>query len=467
MMVGINEFDDWCDIDRQTEFARKLLIPTSSGPGNNDNNNSSRKLYDLGSITNMLEIVSTSFTDNEGEPMNQIGHIINVLDAAQQVGLGASSSRLTSVSTRGRGTVASGESDGGEETSRNNGDDEDSYYRSPIDEVNSHRTRRHRPSVTTTPEDAANMLQFNALLLGPYQVELLFVLCTLLGGRRKIDGQEILKKNGLIQILEELFQRLPWDTCQSFSERDTNGISNHGLHGPGCECILENALCVQYLRLLHNFCDRDCDNYYGRRLLLSDSERQFIFGGNNERMGISAKSQLLPGLLSKIIVAFIGGSDESPYRFWLASYVESFLRGSSSDKQIFVARSGLMEHLIVDVTSKRLHCSGSLQTSFDLLGELCKGNIQVLRILADFLNTEEKFRKLMSVAALNLVDSNVFFRSMILAVERMSDENNTDAFNITSHEKGGSASGFSAPSYLTHSWWDSFDKNDNVAHFFG
>lgn len=79
-----------------------------------------------------------------------------------------------------------------------------------------------------------------------------------------------------------------------------------------------------------------------------------------------------------------------------------------------------MEHLIVDVTSKRLHCSGSLQTSFDLLGELCKGNIQVLRILADFLNTEEKFRKLMSVAALNLVDSNVFFRSMILAVERMS-----------------------------------------------
>ena len=51
-----------------------------------------------------------------------------------------------------------------------------------------------------------------------------------------------------------------------------------------------------------------------------------------------------PGLLSKIIAAFIRESDESPYRFWLASCIESYLRGSSPQEQIFVARSGLLDH---------------------------------------------------------------------------------------------------------------------------
>ena len=118
---------------------------------------------------------------------------------------------------------------------------------------------------------------------------MLFVLCTILGGRRKIDAQDILNEAGVIPVLDDMFQRLPWDSLttsrQSISQRTTESDLNGSvedqqspeIHGPGCECTPESALCVQYLRLLHNFCDRDCDNYAGRRLLLSDAERDYIF----------------------------------------------------------------------------------------------------------------------------------------------------------------------------------------------
>jgi Protein of unknown function (DUF3689) len=335
------------------------------------------------------------------------------------------------------------------------------------------------------PKDAANALQFNALLLGPYQVEVLFVMCTLLGGRRKMDAQAKLDQYNVIPILSDTFERLPWYTNQreqanadsSNSTENTSGNVRrsssgngsdgadgdgeeqqpNGIHGPGCECTPESALCVQYLRLLHNFCDRDCDNYPGRHSLLSPSERALIFSKKEvESYDGSPPEQ---GLLSKIVEAFARESDESPYRFWLASCIESYLRGSSPGEQVFVARSGLLMHLVDDITSERLHCAGSLQTSFDLLGELCKGNNDVLTLLVSDLN-EESFRKFMSVAAANLVDSNVFIRSLWLTLERLSAANRQVALHIDSSLARGyqgtwrSPMGPSSRYYLTHSWWD-------------
>jgi Protein of unknown function (DUF3689) len=333
------------------------------------------------------------------------------------------------------------------------------------------------------PKDAANALQFNALLLGPYQVEVLFVMCTLLGGRRKMDAQAKLDQYNVIPILSDTFERLPWYTTQreranadSSNSNETttdnarrnlsgNGSDSadgeeqqpNGIHGPGCECTPESALCVQYLRLLHNFCDRDCDNYPGRHSLLSPSERALIFRKDDvETFNANPPEQ---GLLSKIVEAFALESDESPYRFWLASCIESYLRGSSPGEQVFVARSGLLMHLVDDITSERLHCAGSLQTSFDLLGELCKGNNEVLTLLVSDLN-EESFRKFMSVAAANLVDSNVFIRSLWLTLERLSAANRQVALHIDSslaREYQGtwrSPTGPLSRYYLTHSWWD-------------
>ena len=456
MMMGLKEFDDWNDVDCLDKIARKLLISTSSRENNENNNNSNdndipRQLHDLGSVTEMLENLSSSF-NNGGEHTNQLGHIIAVISAAQQAGV---------VAGRARTREASETSDI-EDIPRNELDDLASAAGILSDQVHQRRDS------SKTPEDAANMLQFNALLLGPYQVEILFVLCTLLGGRRKVDAQEMLKNNGIIRILDDMFQRLPWGTLsssrESVSRRDSENRNDaseslneqqDGIHGPGCECTPESALVVQYLRLLHNYCDRDCDNYDGRRLLLSDDERMFIFG--NHYTSEYDTTNISPGLLSKIVAAFVSESEESPYRFWLASCIESFLRGSSSVEQVFVAKSGLIEHLIVDVTRDSFHCSGSLQTSFDLLGELCKGNTESLEILVSYLETEDKFRKLMIVAASNLVDSNVFIRSVILSLERISLGSKSDDDNdmlCMSNMRWESDNGVFSRAYITHSWWD-------------
>lgn len=392
---------------------------------------------------------------------------------------------------------------------------------------------RGRPRISR-PEDASNEMQFNALLLAPYQVEVLFVLCTLLGGRRKIDTQRILARLGIVSVLDEMFERLSWgpatnqpppgsnadntfeamgggvdgseatETTQQEQQQQQAGVAGvggaesfdptaqqepqqqGGIHGPGCECNPESALRVQYLRLLHNFCDRDCDNYAGRRLLLSPSEREYVFGPPVQRRtssGRMRRDRLRPGLFSKIISAFIREPDDSPYKFWLASCAESYLRGSSPKEQMFAVESGLLSHLVDDVLTDRLHCAGSLQTAFDLLGELCKGNVDALHVLVGGLD-EERFRRLMSVAAANLVDSNVFMRALLLSVERVTasrqeqlrntwrereeedfiqqqgdqrflnpDEpdrmQGNDATAVWSSEVGSSSR-----SYLTHSWWD-------------
>ena len=520
VMLGLNELDNWKEVDRLESLARKLLIQDEG-----DASADSLQLSELGSVADMLESLSSALVGNQGEGgTNQLGHIIHVISAAQQAGVVVGRPRQGRSRRRGQsqsngeqetiaregtaGTNANGNPIDGlasaagiltdqvlvrrfySGSGQGSGSEYDDNSRAQSvqgvgvgaandnglrDSFTGHTSGSRRP-IVNTPDDAANALQFNALLLGPYQVEVLFVLCTLLGGRRKIDAQEALNEFGVIPILEDMFQRLPWDsvssTRQPISNRDADGQNSNenredqpGIHGPGCECTPESALCVQYLRLLHNFCDRDCDNYAGRRLLLSNAERTFIFD-HPPRKGEYSLSTIQPGLLSKVIAAFMGESDESPYRFWLASCVESYLRGSSPAEQIFVARTGLLKHLIADITSERLHCAGSLQTSFDLLGELCKGNSEVLHLLVADLD-EESFRKLMSVAAANLVDSNVFIRSLLLSLERMSSASRLMPLHLDPElfvgrpGKWRSNTGVYSRSYLTHSWWDTCLTNSN------
>lgn len=49
----------------------------------------------------------------------------------------------------------------------------------------------------------------------------------------------------------------------------------------------------------------------------------------------------------------------------------------STQEQLFIAGGGLLPHLVKEITSDGMWCAGSLQTAFDLLGELCKGNRDV------------------------------------------------------------------------------------------
>ena len=492
VMLGLGELENWSEIDRQDELARRLRVTDSDRQGGNDGVDEVL-LSQLGTVADMLEGLSETLMDGNRQVSNQIGHIIHVISAAQQAGVivgrdrqGRRRSRQSSApvdqepqsnedndaafslddnpvdgaAIRGLASVAGILTDQilANRLYQNPDFDDDSPMARLVNGDEERPASRH---LINTPEDAANSLQFNAMLLGPYQVEVLFVLCTLLGGRRKLDAQDQLNRIGIVPVLDDMFQRLPWYRRSSEQEgeeesqqdQENNPASQpNGIHGPGCECTPESALCVQYLRLLHNFCDRDCDNYAGRRLLLSDGEKRLIF--SNDLSGVAE-----PGLLSKIVAAFIKESDESPYRFWLASCIESYLRGSSPMEQLFAARSGLLDHLVEDISSERLHCAGSLQTSFDLLGELGKGNSEVVRLLVTDLN-EESFRKLMSVAAANLVDSNVFIRSLLLSLERYSARDGATPIYADSNAASSSSTGWlsltgnQSRAYLTHSWWD-------------
>lgn len=70
----------------------------------------------------------------------------------------------------------------------------------------------------------------------------------------------------------------------------------HGIHGPGCTCNPESALKIQFLRLVHNFIDRDSDNSRCKQLLLSPAEVDVFYGagaregGDRQRSGRGASS---------------------------------------------------------------------------------------------------------------------------------------------------------------------------------
>ena len=75
----------------------------------------------------------------------------------------------------------------------------------------------------------------------------------------------------LVPTLARMLRRLRWGKA---SERE---LPPHARpHGPGCQCNPESTPKVQYLRLVHNFCDRDGDNLANKRRMLSDAERAFV-----------------------------------------------------------------------------------------------------------------------------------------------------------------------------------------------
>ena len=384
VMLGLDELTDWGHIDRLDCAARTLVVDAE------------QRLSDVGSVARMLEDLNAQLDQSTGQQTEPLPQIITVIQVAQEAGVvsrrvTAAASPILGGSHAALATLA-GIADqfvsrhlNMMQVSAEQSEDGTTEALHP-GLPNAFQNLRlsgeyHEPIV---PSEAAHILQFNAMMLSPFQVEVLFVLCTLLGGRRKIDAQDALSKLRLIPILEEMFKRLPWfeqnrgdDLPQGNEPEPTQ---RNGIHGPNCECTPESALCVQYLRLIHNFCDRDHKNYDSRRLLLSPAERNAIESGGN------GGEDVIPGLLSKLVRAFMHEKDESPYRFWLASCIEAFLRGVSSNEQHYVAQTGLLNHLLKDICTDKLHCSGNLQTSFDLLGELTKGNPDILQEMTSLLD---------------------------------------------------------------------------------
>mmetsp|Transcript_2530 Transcript_2530/g.3730 ORF Transcript_2530/g.3730 Transcript_2530/m.3730 type:complete len:1042 (+) Transcript_2530:199-3324(+) len=300
--------------------------------------------------------------------------------------------------------------------------------------------------MAVTPNAARAELSIHALLVGHHQVEVLFVICTLLGGRRKRDVQLRLAELGIVEVLTNMFPRLSWG-----SHRSTSPLQRP--HGAGCDCDPESALRVQWLRLVHNLVDREGGCAEVRKLTLSRTTRRLLNADSSTPGLREAECEAWAnddGLMKLIVSVLMKEPNDSPYRFWLASCVEAFLRGSSARDQLLIARSGLLEHLISDIidydrasegnNGGKKRAQGALQTSFDLLGELIKGSLEVLILLEKDL-TPDRLVKLIRVMRANLVDSNVFLRNLVLSLDHCSKGNNWD--ELTKEEP---------QSYLVASW---------------
>lgn len=282
-----------------------------------------------------------------------------------------------------------------------------------------------------TPRMAKKELQFHAMLLAPHQIELLFVLCTLLSGRRKVFIQQKFAQMGFHRVLNRMFDRMSWD-APPFAGRNP---MEH-IHGPDCECNPESAVRVQFLRLIHNFYDRDFLGNMNKLLILSPSEQAFVLEDHKEKRGepktegenMLSEREGEPSLmlliddgeislLQRIIQTLLKEPVDSVYRFWLSACLENFLRGCGVKGQLLVAHKMLrptLEHILKADSNS----NNTLQTSFDLMGEMVKCNRVILENLEENLS-DAQFRTLMDAIMSNLVDSNVFLRSLYLSLEML------------------------------------------------
>ncbi|CAM9273885.1 unnamed protein product, partial [Ectocarpus fasciculatus] len=261
-----------------------------------------------------------------------------------------------------------------------------------------------------TAASARHELQFHAMVLAPHQVEVLFVMCTLLCGRRKLQVQNSFAKYGLPNVLWRMNTRMSWDAPPYEGPNPYEHI-----HGPSCECNPESALRVQFLRLVHNFYDRDFMNNELKSNMLAPADVSIII------LPPSTGPILLPadtGLMGRLATTLMKEPRDSVYQFWLCSGAECFLRGQTEEVQIFFARCGLLKHLVRHVINHNTvrQTESVLQTSLDLIGEMVKYN-QVNIELLQISMLGDSFSSFVKVLLDNIIDSNVFLRSLYLSIE--------------------------------------------------
>ncbi|XP_052817711.1 short transient receptor potential channel 4-associated protein-like isoform X2 [Mya arenaria] len=263
------------------------------------------------------------------------------------------------------------------------------------------------------------------------RVEVVYVLGLFLLGKHRKKVQRKLAELKLAPGLSELFDQFIWK-CQVGRYSSRHRMRGHNA---ACECSPEVALKIQFLRLVHSFCDHS--DY--KHLLLSKNELNEVKrinakAGSLQLLNLDNVNKLLmcrgsKGLLTKIVDVMKKEPTTSTFRFWLARAVESYLRGNTSYcDQIFLMRRGLLQHVASNIVDHEIRHKEILQSSFDLLGELVKFNIEAFKTFDSILTTQEKCDKFINTVNRNLVDSNMFIRSLILSLEhfRAEDENQKD-----------------------------------------
>eukprot|EP00057_Strongylocentrotus_purpuratus_P030323 XP_781318.3 PREDICTED: short transient receptor potential channel 4-associated protein isoform X1 [Strongylocentrotus purpuratus] len=253
-----------------------------------------------------------------------------------------------------------------------------------------------------------------------YKVEVLHVLCLLLGGKQRHKVHEILAQYKLMPGLNNLFDKVIW--------RCNLRAPIHGVN-ENCDCSPEVALKVQFLRLLHTYCDHHDNKYLiMTRHEINDLNR--ISSSSNipqleavKKIDRTLLCQGQKGILTKLVDVMKKEPRDSPFRFWMARAIESFLRGKTSyADQTFLIRKGLLEHVVQHILSSDHHSKEVLQSYFDLLAELMKFNILAFKRFNKAINSEEQFMQFIELVHTHIVDSNMFVRCLALTIEHFEKE---------------------------------------------
>ena len=147
---------------------------------------------------------------------------------------------------------------------------------------------------------------------------------------------------------------------------------------------------------------------------------------------------------------------DSINRFWLASCIEAYLRGNNTNNiQLYIAQTGILYTIISEIKGQTgLGRCINMQSSFDLLGEIIKCNIYTITMLEYYLGQNyDQFNSFMKIIMKNLVDSNVFIRSLYLTIYSLSIPSSTNQHESSTNQHPINRPNQAPnPAYLTHSW---------------
>lgn len=252
-------------------------------------------------------------------------------------------------------------------------------------------------------------------------VHVLYTLNLLLIGKEKKKVQKTLTKYRLAASLNSLFDYLVWNCRCEY--HNSNGVAEQmQVRSP------EVAVKIQFLRLIHSFCDH---SEFKRVMLSIDEIDEIVKYNKNAPSCLQVQGSMLKieprlvctkekiGLLSKIVKVIKQEPFSDSFRFWLTRAIESFLRGGTSfSDQLFLIKRGIVEDTLNNILAINFtRPKEVIQSCFDMLGELVKFNSHGFRILDKELFDKEKFNMFMRLINQSLVDSNMFLRSIFLSIE--------------------------------------------------
>lgn len=283
-------------------------------------------------------------------------------------------------------------------------------------------------------------------------LEAMFVLSSLLASREKARIQNEVASLGFVPIVSKLL-----DLCLEHHPH----LPIPRPHGENCEC--HNALKIQVLRLIHNFCDKEGGSDVKRLLLSKDeaTEAGIKIESNMPGYNYIVKEEE-HGLLHKLVESFMKISKSNSSKFWLATSIESYLRGSTSSERNLVIKWGLFDYVIDSILYEKqggevAKSTDSFQIYFDILSELIKFNRDgFFRFNQRMKANPEEFKMLMDHVMTRLIDSNVFIRSICLSIGKFSEYRDSEDFEFRAR---GIYLSYPFDSCILYRW---FEKNVHI-----